>query len=197
VPDTRLAEPIAVTVDAVRAFESLGVRDAVGGSLASSLHGKPRSTDDVDLVAELHLKHVDDLVASWSPRYYVDGDMIRDAIRRCSSFNIIHLETMLKIDVFVAGNDELVHEELGRARPHRVATEPQVELVLASAEDTVLQKLHWYRLGGEVSDRQWGDIIGVLTVRGPAIDRGYLQKWAAHLKVEDLLQRALKEATPT
>ena len=193
VPDDRLAEPIVVTLDAVSAFRSLGIRYAVGGSLASSLHGKPRSTDDVVLVAEIALAHVDALVAAWRPVYYVDGEMIRDAIRRRASFNIIHLETMLKLDVFVAGRDALAREELDRARAHRVSDDPPCELVLVSAEDIVLQKLRWYRLGGGVSDRQWRDVLGVLAVRGDDLDADYLRRWSRDLEVEDLLDRALAE----
>lgn len=192
-PDERLAEPIVVTLDAVSAFRNLGIRYAVGGSLASSLHGKPRSTDDVDLVAEITLVHVDALVAAWEPAYYVDGEMIRDAIVRRASFNIIHLETMLKLDVFVAGRHALAREELDRARAHRVSDDPPRDLVLVSAEDIVLQKLHWYRLGGGVSDRQWRDVLGVLAVRGTDLDAAYLRRGSRDLGVEDLLDRALAE----
>lgn len=195
-PD-QLAEPILVTLDAVAAFAPLGIRYAVGGSLASSLHGKPRSTDDVDLVAEIMTAHVTPLVAAWGAAYYVDDEMIRDSIRRSSCFNIIHLATMLKIDVFVAGNDALVREELSRARRHRVSDDPPRELVLASAEDIVLQKLNWYRIGGAVSDRQWRDVLGVLAVAAGSLDASYLRRWAGHLSVEDLLERALAEDAAT
>ena len=122
---------------------------------------------------------------------------LRDAIRRRSCFNIIHLETMLKIDVFVAGSDALAREELTRARGHRVSDDPPRELVLASAEDIVLQKLHWYRLGGEVSDRQWRDVLGVLAVRAGNLDTAYLERWAGHLAVEALLDRAMAQDAAT
>ncbi len=196
-PDPRLAEPILVTLDAVAALSALGIRYLVGGSLASSLHGRPRSTDDVDIVAEIGLGHIVPLVAAWSGGYYVDGDMIRDAIRTRSSFNIIHLETMLKIDVFVAESDALAREQLSRARSHRVAEDPPRELVVASAEDIVLQKLRRYRLGGGASDRQWQDVLGVLAVRAGQLDAVYLRRWAQHLGVEDLLDRAEAEDAAT
>lgn len=196
-PDERLAEPVLVTLDVVAAFAPLGIRYAVGGSLASSLHGKPRSTDDVDLVAEITLAHVAPLVAAWTAAYYVDAEMIRDAIRRRSCFNIIHLATMLKVDIFVAGNDALVREELGRARGRRVSDDPPRDLVLATAEDIVLQKLNWYRLGGAISERQWRDVLGVLAVGAGRLDASYMRRWASHLAVEDLLERVLAEDTAT
>ncbi len=187
-------EPIAVTLEVARVLECLRVRYAVGGSMASSLHGRPRSTDDVDIVADIREEHVDALVDAWRDSYYVDAAMIREAIAHRSSFNIIHLATMMKIDVFVAGVDPLSHEELDRARPRRVGSDDAEQLVLASAEDTVLQKLRWYRLGGEVSERQWTDVIGVLEVCRGTIDRAYLRRWAPALGVDDLLERAITEA---
>jgi hypothetical protein len=193
VPDLT-PEPIAVTLEVARVFEELGIRYAVAGSMASSLHGRPRSTDDVDIVAEVRDEHVTALVEAWQAGYYADAAMIRDAIARGSSFNIIHLATMLKVDVFVAGRDAMSQEELARARPRRVGDGDAEQLVLASAEDTVLQKLRWYRLGGHVSDRQWADVLGVLQVAGPTIDREYLHRWAPSLGVEDLLARAITEA---
>jgi len=105
----------------VRPFVALGIAYAVGGSLASSLHGIPRSTDDVDLVAAIERPHVDRLVAAWGSAYYTDAGMMHDAIAERSSFNIIHLGRMLKIDVFIAGDDPLVIEELCRAQPRQVA----------------------------------------------------------------------------
>ena len=69
-----------------------------------------------------------------------------------------------------------------------------LDLFFASPEDTVLAKLEWYRKGGEVSDRQWRDLLGVLKVQGETLDRAYLDHWAGELDVSDLLHRALEEA---
>jgi hypothetical protein len=196
VPDSTLTESIAITLDVVRVFRDLGISYLVGGSLASSIHGKPRSTDDVDLVATIRRGHVDALVRAWGDDYYADSEMIREAIDRRSSFNIIHLATMLKVDVFVPGDDPFSAEEMARARPVRVGDDPGAELVLASPEDTVLQKLRWYRLGGEVSERQWRDVLGVLQVAGPKLDHAYVRHWAPRLRIEDLLERAIAESAP-
>ncbi|MDD5308614.1 MAG: hypothetical protein PHU25_14950 [Deltaproteobacteria bacterium] len=189
-----LAETIEVTLLVTEALEKVGVPHVVGGSLASSLHGIPRATQDVDIVADIRPAHVDRFVAALEDGFFVDADMIRDAIRRRACFNVIHLKTMFKVDVFVFDRSPLSAEEMKRKETYAISEDPPRRLALATAEDIVLQKLKWYRLGDGVSDRQWGDVQGVLKVRGPRLDRGYLQRWAAELGVADLLERALKEA---
>jgi len=75
-----------------------------------------------------------------------------------------------------------------------IATNPEESVYIVSPEDIILAKLEWYRLGGEVSDRQWRDVLGVLKTRAGELDLDYLRKWAGELKVNDLLERALDEA---
>lgn len=178
------------------ALEALGVDYRVGGSVASSALGVGRSTLDIDLVADLLVRHVDPLVARLGDAYYIDGDMIRDAIRRRSSFNVIHLDTMMKLDVFVLKQRAFDREAFTRVT--RVALDQQDERAfpLTTAEDIILHKLEWYRLGGGVSERQWADILGVFRVQGGSLDRAYLDRWARELAVDDLLERALADATP-
>ena len=119
--------------------------------------------------------------------------MIRDAIKRRSSFNVIHLDTMLKVDVFIPKSRSFDQEELRRAQ-QEVLLEGTRPFNIASPEGTILNKLEWYRMGGEVSDRQWKDILGVLKIQGTNLDMDYLKKWSANLKVTDLLERALVDA---
>ena len=149
----------------IEALEDLGVSYHIGGSVASSVYGLPRLTIDVDIVADLRLKHVRPLVNQLETIYYIDEDMIRDAIKRCSSFNVIHLDTMLKVDVFIPKSRPFDQEELRRSQ-QEVLLEGTRAFNLASPEGTILNKLEWYRMGGEVSDRQWNDILGVLKVQG-------------------------------
>jgi len=189
-----LPEPIAVTLVVARALERLGLRYLVGGSLASSLHGVPRSTNDADLVVELPGAKVDVLASELAADFYVDADMIRDAVTRGASFNVIHLATMFKVDVFVLTRDPMAQEEMARRRAHAVAPGSPELAWFASAEDVVLQKLDWYRKGEGISERQWRDVLGVIRVQGSVLDASYLRTWAERIGVADLLVRALGDA---
>jgi hypothetical protein len=140
-------EPIEVTIEVAGIFEALGITYLVGGSLASSLHGHPRSTQDIDVVADLQEEHVPALVASLDGRFYFDEPAIRDAVSRRSTFNVIHLRTLFKVDVFVAGDDLATQRELQRRQVYTLDVDPPEEIVVASPEDIVVQKLYWFRLG--------------------------------------------------
>ncbi len=177
----------------VTAFEQLSIDYYIGGSVASSVYGIPRATFDVDLIADLRAEHVRPLVKKLEAEYYIDEDMIMDAIKYRSSFNIMYLVSMLKIDIFLPKLRSFDHEEYHRARPE-VLVQGTRPFYMASSEDTVLHKLEWYRMGNEISDRQWNDILGVLKIQGKTIDMKYLWHWAVHLRVADLLDRALEDA---
>ena len=190
-----LPEPIAATIKVTAALERLGVRYLIGGSLASTVHGMVRTTQDSDIVAELHPKHVELFVRALESEFYVDEESIATAVAGHTSFNIIHRESMFKVDVFVPVLRPFVREQLARARKQVFVVEPQVEALVATAEDTLLAKLEWYRLGGEVSERQWRDVLGILKVQAGNLDLEYLREWAKELKVSNLLKRALAEAS--
>src|SRR6266516_5179097 len=141
---------LAAITPIVEALEELGIPYHIGGSVASSLYGLPRLTIDVDLVADLRLGHVRPLVKQLQTAYYIDEDMVRDAISRHSSFNIIHQGTILKVDVFIPKSRLFDQEELRRAQ-QEVLLEGTRPFNVASPEGTILNKLEWYRMGGEVS----------------------------------------------
>ena len=189
-----LSEPVAVTLLVIEALEELNVLYLIGGSLASAVHGVARATLDTDLVADLRLEHAEQLAQALSDAFYVDAESIRDAIRHHSSFNVIHLETMFKVDVFVRKQRPFDQAQFERRVAQVVATDPERTAYVASPEDTVLTKLEWYRMGGEVSDRQWRDVLGVLKVQGEWLDVVYLRRWATALGVANLLEKALTAA---
>jgi hypothetical protein len=191
-----LSEPLLIVARIVSVFDALAIRYVVGGSLASSIYGIPRATQDVDVVADILPSHVDAITSALAGDFYVDADMIRDTIKRRSSFNVIHLATMFKADVFIYQGDQWSREKMVRARAEQFdVPEGEVTIRFASPEDTLLHKLIRYKLGNEVSDRQWGDVLGVLLVQGEALDGEYLDRWAPLLGVAELLSRARSQRT--
>ncbi len=187
-------EPIEVTLKVTDIFETIGVPYLIGGSLASTLYGMVRTTQDSDIVAEMRLAHLKPFVSALQDEFYVDDEMIAEAIQHNSSFNIIHRESMFKVDVFVPRRRPFLQSQLARAQRQSFTFETEVSAKFASPEDTILAKLEWYRMGGEVSERQWRDILGILKVRGEELDLDYLRRWASDLQVSDLLERVFGEA---
>jgi hypothetical protein len=186
------AGELGVAITVVRAIEALGLRYLIGGSLASSLHGVPRSSNDADLLVELPAARVAEFVGLLEAEFYADAGMIRDAIRHRISFNLIHYESAFKVDVFVLTNDAMLQEEMLRRQPHD--TGDGGPIYFATPEDIVLQKLSWYRKGGEISERQWTDVIGILKVQRGRFDDTYARHWATRIGIADLLERALSES---
>ena len=186
-----LAVPHLVVAKLAEIFDNLGIAYLVGGSLASSVHGIPRSTEDVDLIADVKTSQVDALVKALAVEFYADINMVSDAIERTSSFNVIYLSSMFKADIFIQRDDAWSRQEMARALSEVLdLPDGSVTVRFAGPEDTLLHKLVWYKLGNEVSDRQWNDIIGIIDVQGDSLDAAYLDQWAPVLGVRELLERA-------
>lgn len=187
-------DPYAIAARVSEALDALHVPHVIVGSLASIAYGEPRLTRDGDLVADLKLEQVAAFVGAVSSDFFVDEVAIREAVRTQSHFNILHRATMFKIDVFLGARSAFGRAVVQRAI--RIERDGH-SIPVATAEDSLLSKLRWYRLGNAVSDQQWRDILGVLLVQGDALDAAYLSRWAAELGVADLLARARNDVNPT
>jgi hypothetical protein len=187
-------EPLEVTLKVTRIFENLGVPYLIGGSLASALYGMLRTTQDSDIITKMRMEHIQPFVLALQDEFYIDQEMITGSIQRNSSFNIIHKESMFKVDVFIPRPRPFLQSQLARARKQTFSLETEVSARFASPEDTILSKLEWYRLSGEVSDCQWRDVLGMLKTRAGELDLDYLHNWANELKLSDLLDHALQAA---
>jgi Nucleotidyl transferase AbiEii toxin, Type IV TA system len=176
-------------------FDALGIEWVLGGSLASSLAGEPRATMDIDVAVSMSLRDVTPLVDAVRERFYVSEEMVRDAVIRHGSFNLLHWGSTFKIDVFVLGDDELDRRQIGRRQiVHVLLGDRDIELWVGTPEDQVLRKLQWFRDGGGVSERQWRDVVALLRVQGDRIDRAELSAAARRVEVDQLLSAALDEA---
>ena len=188
------ASPLAVALDFAQILEGLGVRYLIESSVASSVHGEPRFTQDIDFVAELDENHVVPLLAALVDAYYADEQAIKEAVHERRSFNVIELQSMVKIDIFAAPRDRISETEMRRRQLIHLSETSELKAWIASAEDIVIQKLRWYRKGGGVSEVQWRDVLGVLKVRGNDLDIAYMRSSAQATGVHDLLSRAFKES---
>ncbi len=174
-------------------FDQLGVPWVLGGSVAGSLVGEPRSTLDIDMAVQLDHDHAEALLAAVGDDFYASADMIRSAVAASRSFNLLHYESAMKVDVFVLGSGLLDRRQMERRTRVRLSEPPHLELWATAPDDLVLRKLAWFRLGGEVSDRQWRDVLGILTVQGDRIDHVELLATADQLGLGQLCRRAIAE----
>lgn len=177
----------------IEALERAGVEYAIGGSVASSFSGIARATQDADLVVDLRQPAAAPFISALGPSFYADLERAEQAIRSRRSFNVIHLPTMYKVDLFVAEDTPFSRSNFARRVLLEVPGAGR-SLYFTSAEDIVLHKLCWYAEGNQISDRQWYDLSGVLRIQGERLDRIYLDAWAERLGVAALLARALAEA---
>jgi hypothetical protein len=182
-----LDDPIAIATDIGARLDALGVAWVIGGSIASSVHGEPRSTQDVDMVVALLDRHVTAFTKAMDRDYYVDADAMRHAVTSGESFNAVHFDSAIKVDFFVAGDDPF---EAERLRSRQRIDMPNGVLYVDTPEHTLLRKLEWFRRGGEISERQWRDVQAIARIQGDRLDLAHLRLWASRLGVMDLLERS-------
>jgi len=190
----RAPDIIEVASKVIEVFEKLNIGYYIGGSLASSAFGVARSTLDIDIVAEVKGAHASTLERILKKEFYVDLDSIQKAIEKQSSFNLVHLETMFKIDVFILKEQAFHRQAFSRRTKKPVSEDISKQLYFPTPEDIVLIKLDWYKSGGKSFEQQWRDVLGVLKVQGTKLNMDYLKHWAEELSNLDLLNKALEEA---
>lgn len=177
----------------VGALDASGIPFMVAGSFASTAHGAPRATQDLDVVidppdAKALSAFLDALPGE---AYYVDHDAAREALRGRGMFNVIDFATGWKIDLIVRKDRPFSAMEFARRSPTTLLGVP---VFIASAEDTVIAKLEWSKIGGG-SARQRRDVAGVLATVGEALDRAYVARWVQALGLEAEWQKAAAPGT--
>jgi hypothetical protein len=181
-------EPDQLLGFAADVCQRLGLTYLVVGSTATIAYGEPRFTNDIDIAIELPPLQVDPFCDSFpAPEFYLSRDTVRDAVRRCRPFNLIHPASGLKIDFMV-----LTQSAFDRARIARRRELPVLQgrtISFASPEDVILKKLLFFQEGG--SEKHLRDIAGVLRVQGERIDRGYIHHWAGQLGVLQVWEQIL------
>ncbi len=192
-----LPSEFEITFLVIGALEKLQIPYMVAGSLAVTAHGVPRGTRDADLVAELRPGDGGRLAGELGGDFYLDVTAAEEAIRRHSCASTIYLPEIFKVDIFMLGSGSYDQQAFRRRISLPLGSDRPRLVFVESPEDVVLAKLKWYRLGGEVSEQQWRDVLGVLKLQAGSLDQGYLRQWAAHESVLDLLERASREAAPS
>jgi hypothetical protein len=185
---------ISVALQCAEAMERAQVPYFLGGSLASSLQGEPRATNDIDFVVDLRAPQVRSLIDALGADFDVDEEALREAVSRRGSWNIFHIPTVTKLDLFILRQEPFDKSEFARRR--RMELPPDGRgLCIKSPEDSVLRKLLWFRDGGGNSTSQWRDIVQILRVNAAKLDAAYLDEWAGRLEVAPLLAKAREAAT--
>ncbi len=185
---------LAILKNFTDALESIGIDYVIGGSIASSLYGKVRFTQDVDMTVEPFEGKADEFFRLVRSDFYISWDAMQQALRQRNSFNVVHLESAFKIDVFIRKDTEFERQLLTRRKFVKLSERSKKAFSVVSAEDIILLKLRWYQQGGCSSERQWEDILSVLEVQTDGLDFEYLKKWSAILGVSELLGKAVSEA---
>ncbi len=184
---TDVSELRAVVESVATAFQREDVTYFISGSLASSVHGEFRATNDVDIVAALEQRHLPGLVDGLSGEFITDLHQAIAALDSGTSFNLIHRQTYLKVDVFPLRT--AFDREAARRAVEIVMPGGAVPLRVVTKEDILLAKLRWYRLGDEVSEVQRRDVESLVVMNRETLDRAYLDTWSEVLGVGDLLDR--------
>jgi hypothetical protein len=176
------------------ALDDMKIEYAIGGSIASSVYGKVRFTQDADITVASFTNKAERFYTMLKDNFYISKDAMYQAISDRGCFNVIHLESAFKIDIFIQKDDDF-HRQLFLHR-RKIKLDESIEHLfdIVSAEDIILLKLQWYQSAGCISERQWSDVLGVLAVQAQSLDIKYLKNYSETLGVSDIFNRAIQES---
>lgn len=199
-------QPNEVLVLVTEALESLGIAYCIGGSFASSTYGEPRATRDIDILLTLTLAQAQRIVTHVTSDFFVQLADLADAIALAPTLaddpmhratcNLVHRSSFFRVDLFVSSGRPFEVAQLARRIPQIIGLSPERQAFFSSPEDVILNKLEWYRMAQGMLDRQWSDVQAVIATQRQHLDHAYLRHWAPQLDVADLLEAALRGASP-
>jgi len=179
-----------IVAQVVRVLEAGDIPYAIVGGYSSIYWGRPRFTQDADILTNLTVKDITRVVEGLSADFVVSESAVRDAVRAHGEFNLIHQAEVFKVDIWVAEQAPYPREVLKRRRRGTLGEEP---VYFQSPEDTILSKLRWCKLANR-SERQFTDALSVYEIQLQRLDQTYLDHWAQLLDVADLLQEVRAQA---
>ncbi len=157
----------------------------LSGSVALTFYGKPRMTRDIDIVIQLPFKRVDQFVELFEDDFYIDKDTVKDAIKNQSMFNIIHLETVIKVDFIIRKNQEYRLLEFDKRKKKKLEDR---EIFVVSLEDLIISKLYWAK--DSFSEMQIKDIVSLMDLE---FDMEYVKEWCIRLGLDSIWRRVVDE----
>jgi hypothetical protein len=189
-----MENPITALSEVVQLLEEREIKYVLVGSMASSMHGMYRTTADIDLIADIKPEHVRPLLEAFQHRFYVDEQAVAQAMSQRQAFNAIHFDSVFKVDIFIPKPGDFAMQQLSRRELRKIAPDIDQQVYVSTVEDMILAKLRWYRAGGDVSETQWRDVLGMIGACTAELDLDYLRQWAKELAVSELFEQALTEA---
>jgi hypothetical protein len=190
-----IEDPIAIAYKIIDKLNLLNIPYYIGGSVASSLQGEIRFTEDIDLIIYLESSQIEIFIETFSSDFYVSDVAVKDAINGVSSsFNLIDFQSLEKADIFISRNDDFSISRMNRRQLYMPEDNREKAFYISTSEDTILQKLVWMKISQNESQKQWRDVLGVIKIQQERLDLQYLGQWSAYLNVTAQLKQALQES---
>lgn len=176
----------------IQILNNINIPYMLTGSMASNFYSIPRTTHDIDFVVIFSFGDIEKLLQNFNQkRYYLDEEMIKEAIINKDTFNLIDSHTGLKIDFWILKDDEYHQTCFKRRIKHNILG---LETYISTAEDVILSKLQWCKLSGG-SELQFKDAVGVYEIQKKNLDMDYIKNWAGKISVQELLEKLIEVST--